>query len=172
MKETRDATVFKDHVLGMLEQATYTPSLDSDARISKEEEARIKEVLTFVIVGDVFAVGDCAMIEGAPLAQTAQVADQEAAYVAKLLNEGDKIDAFKFHNKGMLAYVGGAHALAGKVPIIGKFTGRLGFFAWRSTYWFMQLSMRNRFMLATDWVRTMIFGRDLTRLGARSKIQD
>merc|ERR1719447_2470826 len=51
MKETADATVFKDHVLKKMEEAAYWHALDSDMRVSSEEEEKIRELLTFVVVG-------------------------------------------------------------------------------------------------------------------------
>merc|ERR1719384_2832182 len=51
MKETADATRFKDHVLEKLEEASYIHALDSDLTMSSEERERIKEALTFVVVG-------------------------------------------------------------------------------------------------------------------------
>eukprot|EP00933_Yihiella_yeosuensis_P037423 TRINITY_DN31359_c0_g1_i1.p1 TRINITY_DN31359_c0_g1~~TRINITY_DN31359_c0_g1_i1.p1 ORF type:complete len:437 (-),score=65.04 TRINITY_DN31359_c0_g1_i1:103-1368(-) len=51
MKETADATVFKDHILTRLEQASYYHALDGDLDMSPEEEKKVKELLTFVVVG-------------------------------------------------------------------------------------------------------------------------
>lgn len=41
MKETADATVFKDHVLRKLEEAAYWHALDGDLALSPEEEATV-----------------------------------------------------------------------------------------------------------------------------------
>jgi len=305
MKETADATRFKDHVLARLEEASYIHALDSDIALSAEEEARIKECLTFVVVGggptgvelsgeltdflqsegkrlypdlvqyikvhmftfdvlntfdrelqehairhlrkkqqvdlhleafvtkvtptelfakssdqkeyqvkygtlvwcagvkphafvtdygfemnergsqilvdkclrvkgesDIYALGDCCTIEDYWLPQTAQVANQQGEFLAKHLSEGrpsDDAKPFVFHSKGMMAYLGGMSAVMSKLPGLNKMTGFVAFLGWRFTYWFLQLSMRNRFMLGTDWLRTLIFGRDLTRFGKRSR---
>lgn len=304
MKETADATVFKDHILTKLEEASYYHALDSDLHMSQEEELKMRQLLTFVVVGggptgvelaaeltdflhqegvkqyghlknhisvymitydflgpfdrelqeyglahlqkkqgisihlnafvqsvekdvvhvkvgdnkfsikygtivwcagikphqfvkdfgfkmsdrgtqilvdgamkvkgedDIYAIGDCATVEDYWLPQTAQVANQQGQYLAQVLNNWDTNQApkpFKFFNKGMMAYLGSFNAVMGKLPGLNRITGFIAFLGWRFTYWFLQLSMRNRFMLTTDWFRTLIFGRDLTRFGPRSK---
>ncbi|CAJ1380687.1 unnamed protein product [Effrenium voratum] len=287
MKETADATRFKDHVLEKLEEANYYTVLDNDPNMSEEEKAKIQELLTFVVVGggptgvelcgeltdflynegarlyghlksfirvhmftydllntfdqelqdyaishlrkkqnvqvhlgafvqkvephvvhvklgessmsirygtlvwcagikphpfvksfgfamnergsqilvdrflkvkgedDIFAIGDCSTIEDYWLPQTAQVANQEGQYLAKCLSNKDSsnIKPFEFHNKGMMAYLGGFNAVMANLPGVNRITGFIAFLGWRFTYWFLQLSMRNRFMLSTDWFR-------------------
>lgn len=302
MKETADATRFKDHVLEKLEQASYIHALDSDLSVSEEEMARIKEALTFVVVGggptgvelageltdflqaegarlypeltkhiavhmftfdflntfdqelqvhamrhlrkrqgvdvhieafvtkvtknelfakrgdeefhvrygtlvwcagvkphdfvknygfqmnerntqilvdrnmrvrgeeNIFALGDCCTIEDYWLPQTAQVANQQGQYLAKALSgKFDPKKPFVFHSKGMMAYLGGFSAVMNKLPGLNHLTGFVAFLGWRFTYWFLQLSLRNRYMLSTDWLRTLVFGRDITRFGTRSR---
>jgi NADH:ubiquinone reductase (non-electrogenic) len=303
MKETADATRFKDHVLAKLEEASYIHALDSNLGMSAEEEARIQECLTFVVVGggptgvelaaeltdflqaegakmypelrkfikvhmftfdvlstfdrelqehairhlrrkqqvdlhlesfvtkvtenelfakeadvtyqvkygtlvwcagvkphdfvkdfgfamnergtqiltdtnlavkdekDIYAIGDCCTIEDYWLPQTAQVANQQGQYLAKVISKGTAGTGkpFVFHSKGMMAYLGGASAIMSKLPGLNSLTGFVAFLGWRFTYWFLQLSVRNRFMIATDWLRTLVFGRDLTRFGRRSR---
>jgi len=121
----------------------------------------------------IWALGDCATIDDYWLPQTAQVAKQQAIYLAKDLNSAHQVGypskPFKFHSLGMMAYLGGHNALMSHLPGIDKLTGFLAFLSWRSCYWGLQLSMRNRYMLATDWIRTILFGRDLTRFGPASK---
>jgi len=301
MKETMDATKFKDHILEKLEEASYWHALDSDLQVSPEEEKKIKSLLTFVVVGggptgvelageltdflmnegcdlygtvkdyitvhmitydvlntfdkelqeyamghlakkqgvqihlgafvqevgedfvtakmsneemvtfecgtlvwcagikphkfikdfnfpmnergsqilvdgmmrvkgetDIYALGDCATIDGYWLPQTAQVANQQAQYLAKHLN-AKTADQFEFRSKGMMAYLGGYNAIMSKLPGVNRITGFMAFMGWRFTYWFLQLSIRNRYMLSTDWLRTILFGRDLTRFGPASK---
>ena len=45
-----------------------------------------------------------------------------------------------------------------------KSSGSLGFGLWRSVYLSKQVSGRNRLLVAVDWFKTKIFGRDITRL--------
>lgn len=61
------------------------------------------------VLNDVFVIGDCAVIADQPtLPKTAQVASQEAAYLAKALNKGtlEEGNPFKFRNLGTMTYLG------------------------------------------------------------------
>eukprot|EP00752_Nemacystus_decipiens_P007861 g7023.t1 len=166
----------------------------------------------------VFALGDCSVVEDKPLPQTAQVASQQGAYLARLFSRGFEFSAsvpqksgssdeegeapgvtpddgtpdpegkdgkvplseklglsvvqgkfakpFQFLNLGILAYTGAGGALAqvqvGKESV--KTTGATGYLLWRSIYLSKQVSWRNRLLVGTDWLKTRIFGRDITRL--------
>ena len=103
---------------------------------------------------DVYVIGDAATIEHEPLPATAQVANQQAKYLARRLNalvrHPDRAPAapFKFQNAGSLAYVGDWEAVFDRTKAArgpkGKETGRLAWLLWRSAYFTMTLSMRNK----------------------------
>ncbi|KXN88434.1 Internal alternative NAD(P)H-ubiquinone oxidoreductase A2, mitochondrial [Leucoagaricus sp. SymC.cos] len=125
---------------------------------------------------DVWAIGDAANVESAPLPATAQVASQKAKYLASKLNKlaRDKEcpKPFVFHNQGSLAYVGNWKAIydrsstlpeGEKDKFMSKETGRLAWLLWRSAYFTMTLSWRNKILVPTYWFLNWIFGRDLTR---------
>ena len=59
----------------------------------------------------------------------------------------------KLSHQGTMAYLGGLTAIMANLPGVSRITGFVAFLGWRFTYWFLQLSMRNRFMLVTDWLR-------------------
>eukprot|EP00128_Syssomonas_multiformis_P017223 Colp12_sorted_trinity150504_noHs@10067 len=64
--------------------------------------------------GEVYAIGDCATIEGNDLPATAQVANQKGKYLAKALNQlarGKEPAPFSYRHMGMMTYVGGYRAL-------------------------------------------------------------
>eukprot|EP00594_Rhizosolenia_setigera_P014086 CAMPEP_0178965062 /NCGR_PEP_ID=MMETSP0789-20121207/16048_1 /TAXON_ID=3005 /ORGANISM="Rhizosolenia setigera, Strain CCMP 1694" /LENGTH=673 /DNA_ID=CAMNT_0020649955 /DNA_START=62 /DNA_END=2083 /DNA_ORIENTATION=+ len=97
---------------------------------------------------------------------TATLAEKVSAFA---MNDGEYAAPFQFLNLGILAYTGGGSALAqlqvtpnesGRV----KGRGKVGFGLWRSVYLTKQVSWRNRVLVATDWVKTQLFGRDITRL--------
>ncbi|KAF9224927.1 NDE1, mitochondrial external NADH dehydrogenase [Gyrodon lividus] len=120
---------------------------------------------------DVWAIGDAAIIKTAVLPATAQVANQKAKYLAKKLNkivkEQEHAKPFEFHNQGSLAYLGDWKAIydrsTAETGIKTKESGRLAWLLWRSAYFTMTLSIRNKILVPTYWFLNWIFGRDLTR---------
>ena len=149
-------------------------------------------------VDDVFAVGDAARCrppgDDEPVPQTAQVAGQQGAFVARLLNRRYDLRAtppslraddasaaaawlrlrgcgdaptFAFLNLGLLAYVGGGEALS-QLQLgdyrVGAYAGSAAYLLWRSVYIVKQVATRNRVLVTFDWIKTAIFGRDITRL--------
>jgi NADH dehydrogenase FAD-containing subunit len=118
----------------------------------------------------VFAIGDCAIIDGQPLPATAQgmptliflskclsdpffctVANQKAKYLTKKLNKivkgKEHSEPFVFHNMGSLAYVGDWHAVFDRSKadtLQTKEAGRLAWLLWRSAYFTRTLSIRNK----------------------------
>jgi NADH:ubiquinone reductase (non-electrogenic) len=117
------------------------------------------------------------------LPATAQVAGQEGAYVAALLAGGQLARApapapgatprvevvhgtapFRYVHKGQLAYLG-----AGRAALDLPFSGPLGVLRgwavgelWRGLETWMQISARNRWMVASDWARSWWFGRNMS----------
>jgi len=152
--------------------------------------------------GSILVIGDAACMQtnpndpGTAMPQTAQVAGQQGAFAARLLNRRydltqtpprlaenfdgfsklriwlfvrglDEAPEFTFLNLGILAYVGGGEALAqvqlGDVPIF-NYAGNVAFALWRSVYLVKQVATRNRALVTFDWVKSELFGRDITRL--------
>jgi len=175
--------------------------LDMTKRI--EEQAALQNVARGKLVVDpwlrvkgcpgVYAIGDCAMVEGSVYPATAQVAAQQGSFLARLFSRNYNLSSegsvptcigrvglgqnvpsatagyakgFQFLNLGILAYLGDSQALAqiqvDEATIKGS--GISGFALWRSVYLTKQVSMRNRVLVALDWLKTRSFGRDLTRL--------
>ncbi|KIM41515.1 hypothetical protein M413DRAFT_445500 [Hebeloma cylindrosporum] len=123
---------------------------------------------------DVWAIGDAAQITDAHLPATAQVASQKGKYVMKKVNrlgrDQESPDPFAFHNQGSLAYIGNWKAIYDRPSAEGsqdgfmsKETGRVAWLLWRSAYFTMTLSVRNKILIPTYWFLNWIFGRDITR---------
>ncbi|KAH9836093.1 FAD/NAD-P-binding domain-containing protein [Rhodofomes roseus] len=119
---------------------------------------------------NVWALGDAAMIRGMPLPATAQVANQKAKYLWKKLNavvkERPAQEPFRFHNAGSLAYIGDWQAIydrTGAEKAKGKEAGRFAWLLWRSAYFTMTLSWKNKILVPMYWFMNWIFGRDMSR---------
>ncbi|GLC74175.1 tubulin alpha 1 [Pleodorina starrii] len=110
------------------------------------------------------------------LPATAQVANQQGKYLAKVFSgtkitgdpELDKASAesvkpFRYFHKGSAAYVGSDKAVF-DLPRLGPLTGTGAGFVWKSYETMSQFSFRNQCLVAADWVRTKIFGRDISRV--------
>lgn len=96
--------------------------LDQDSRVKVDPYLAVRDFR------NIYALGDCAQIEGADLPATTQVAQQQGKYLAQALNRkalGKKVKPFVYRNLGMLVYVGNSRALAEIGPIHWK-----GFGAW------------------------------------------
>ena len=50
------------------------------------------------------------------------------------------------------------------VPQIGPIMGLFAGLAWRGFETWSQISFRNQVLVATDWARTKLFGRDTSRV--------
>ncbi|KAG1742979.1 FAD/NAD(P)-binding domain-containing protein [Suillus occidentalis] len=119
---------------------------------------------------DVWAIGDAANIKGQLHPATAQVANQKGKYLARKLNkivkDQEHTKPFEFQNQGSLAYLGDWKAIYDRSSadtVKTKETGRVAWLLWRSAYFTMTLSIRNKILVPTYWFLNWIFGRDLTR---------
>ncbi|KAF8580746.1 FAD/NAD(P)-binding domain-containing protein [Ramaria rubella] len=147
------------------------PLIESISEFSKDEKTGsllVNEQLNVVrqdnqsVVEDIWAIGDACVVESgqARLPATAQVAYQEAKYVAKILNTIGKCGyatpkPFNFNNMGKLAYLGDWRAVydrsgAKSGPKTTE-TGRVAWLLWRSAYFSMTLSWRNKILVPVYW---------------------
>lgn len=164
--------------------APFTRSLElpksPGGRIGVDEWLRIPSI------PDVFAIGDCSgfleSTEKAVLPALAQVAERQGKYLARLLNRIGKAgggqankatnidlgDQFVYKHLGSMATVGRYKALVDlrqSKEVKGlTLAGFVSWFIWRSAYLTRVVSWRNRFYVATNWLTTLIFGRDISRI--------
>ena len=100
---------------------------------------------------------------------TAQVAKQQAIYLAHEMNEEARAHgasagrpAFDFKLQGEMAYVGKNVSVAGLGEegsfVIGD--AYLTNLMWRAAYWWMLPDLRSMAAVPTDWLKTVVFGRD------------
>jgi NADH dehydrogenase len=135
---------------------------DDRLRVKLETEGNGEEKPEAVLQ-DVYAIGDCAAIEGTMYPATAQVANQKAEWLAKRLNRNDFDKAgFTWKNMGVMAYIGNWNALF-QGGGGGNISGRAAWIIWRGAYLTKSVSIRNRILIPIYWFINWIFGRDITR---------
>ncbi|RMZ76729.1 hypothetical protein DV737_g4690, partial [Chaetothyriales sp. CBS 132003] len=112
------------------------------------------------------------------LPATAQRANQQGQYLGRKFNKiaaaipgfrANEVDfgdldeavykAFEYHHMGSLAYVGNAAIF--DFNGLNFSGGLLAVYLWRSIYFAQSVSLRTRILLAMDWSKRALFGRDL-----------
>ena len=155
-----------------LKETRFTEALGlekgKNGRILVDEYLRVKGY-----ENSIWAIGDSAMNESQPLPQLAQVARQQSLYLADILNGKRKENEkpFQFFNLGSMASVGELKGLydGSKFGVEGeeiKLPGMTGFLAllmWRSVYWGRQVGIENKILIPLYWMKTFLFGRDVSR---------
>jgi NADH dehydrogenase len=117
---------------------------------------------------EVFALGDCAHCrgeDGAPLATTAQVANQQSPVLADNLLRaltGKPLRPFKYHHLGELMSLGANHAVADMGAL--KIRGFLAWWIWRTIYLYKMRWWNNRFRIMLDWTCDLVLPRDSSRV--------
>lgn len=105
------------------------------------------------------------------LPPTAQVAQQQGEYLAKVLNkvpfeklgnEGGFTPQFEYNHMGSMAYLGGEHA-AIDAPGIGVSSGLMTYIIWKGVYWGRGISNTMRINLIMGWAKSWFLGRDTSR---------
>lgn len=141
-----------DNLLWKIKKDQKTGSVITDSRLrvklvgEKDGDQKPEAILK-----DVFALGDCAIVEGTSYPATAQVASQKAYWLSKRLNKGDIEKAgFTWKNMGVMAYIGNWKALfqGGEG---GNISGRLAWLIWRGAYLTKSVSWRNKILIPTYW---------------------
>ncbi|EEH21181.1 hypothetical protein PABG_03412 [Paracoccidioides brasiliensis Pb03] len=83
----------------------------------------------------------------------------------KVLRRIKQIGPFQYSHQGSLAYIGKERAVADVSWLSGNIAsgGTLTYLFWRSVYLSMCFSTRNRVLVAFDWFKAKLFGRDVSR---------
>ncbi|KKA29086.1 hypothetical protein TD95_005235 [Thielaviopsis punctulata] len=90
---------------------------------------------------------------------------REIENTEKQLRRIKDVKPFKYSHQGSLAYIGSEKAVADLPWFNGNFAsgGSMTFLFWRSAYLSMCFSTRNRVLVINDWVKSKVFGRDVSR---------
>jgi NADH:ubiquinone reductase (non-electrogenic) len=132
---------------------------------SNNHRLLVDEYLRLPAHHNVYALGDCATFPHQNIPATAQVAQQQGAYLARALNRAatrKHVGPFRAKDWGMLAYVGSNRALADLATVKGR--GFTTFLFWRSAYLTRLVSWKNKILVLFDWFKTLVFGRDISRI--------
>lgn len=123
--------------------------------------------------GSIWAIGDAAVCETNPLPQLAQVARQQGLYLGDVLSgkQGEDEKPFSFFSLGSMAslgemkgvYDGSAVGQPGKELKVGKMTGIVALLMWRMAYWGRQTSIENKLAIPFHWMKSAVFGRDISK---------
>lgn len=115
----------------------------------------------------VYLIGDGALFidNGIPLPPTASVAVQEAKFVAQnilLRSQKKEPPPFRFHNRGDMASLG---FMFGVAEVYGRqFKGFPAWIIWKAFKLGMLPRYKNRFQIVADWLITLLFKRDTSKL--------
>ncbi|KAF2477852.1 FAD/NAD(P)-binding domain-containing protein [Lindgomyces ingoldianus] len=148
----------------VVQKDAKTGSVITDDRLRVKLEAEgVGEDKPQAILEDVFALGDCAILEGTSYPATAQVASQKAEWLAKRLNRDDiEQSGFTWKNLGVMAYIGNWNALF-QGSGGGNISGRAAWILWRGAYLTKSVSIRNKILIPMYWFINWLFGRDISR---------
>lgn len=145
--------------LGRIVKDPKTGGFLTDDRLRVQVEGHDHKRTT---IPDVFAMGDCAVVEGTSYPATAQVASQQAVHLGRRLNKGDlEAKPFKFRNLGTMAYLGSWRAIHQSSG--DELKGRAAWILWRTAYLTKSMSVRNKLLIPVYWFVTWVFGRDISR---------
>jgi NADH dehydrogenase len=129
---------------------------------------------------DIFVIGDLCHFrqpDGTPLPGVAPVAMQQGGYVARVIKKrlnGEDIEPFVYRDKGSLAVIGRASAVADLKKF--KFKGFLAWIFWLFVHLMYLVEFENRLMVFTQWAwnyttrnrgARLITGQDLISLKQR-----
>ncbi|KAF7547783.1 hypothetical protein G7Z17_g7482 [Cylindrodendrum hubeiense] len=152
--------------VGKIAKDPKSGGIMTDAHLRVQVRSGDGSDTTTTTLPDVFAIGDCAVVQGQSLPATAQVASQQAVYLGKRLNaktesETKTTPPFSFRNWGTMAYLGGWRAIHQSKG--DELKGRAAWILWRTAYLTKSMSVRNKVMIPIYWLVTWIFGRDISR---------
>ena len=141
-------------------------SFARDVNLPKDRKSRLLIDTYFRVKGyeNIYALGDCCVIENGELPATSQVAQQQGKYLATALSRRARhrpVEQFQYHHLGMLAYIGGNRALADLKNFKGR--GWSTWLFWRSAYLSRIVSLKNKVLVLFDWTKTLVFGRDISQ---------
>jgi NADH dehydrogenase len=144
--------------------STLATELDRETGAGLDRAGRISVGPDLTLPGhpEVFAIGDMTLLHDAqgtavPLPGVAPVAMQEGRYAASAIRarlRGQQPKPFRYHDKGNLATIGRAMAVA---EIKGlQLSGVIAWFTWLFVHLFYLIGMQNRLIVFTRWTWSFV----------------
>jgi NADH:ubiquinone reductase (H+-translocating) len=135
------------------------------AETDKSGRIKVGPDLTLPRFRNIFVIGDLAVCldhSGKPLPGVAQVAMQGGAYAAKSIvakaKSGEDLPPFKYFDKGSLAVIGRAAAVANAFGV--KLSGLPAWFVWAFIHLMYIVEFRNRVLVFIQWAfQSLTFNR-------------
>lgn len=124
---------------------------DRTGRVKVEPDLSVKKYPNVYVIGDAAYLED---EEGIPLPALAPVATQQGKFVANILKQTstltDKKPEFKYFDKGTMATIGRAKAVADVRGL--KFSGFFAWFLWSFVHILFLIGYRNRMRVFVEWM--------------------
>ncbi len=141
---------------------TLDTPLDPQGRVIVEPDLSIPHYPEIFVIGDAAC---CIGKDQKPLPAVSPVAIQQGGYVARLIKNQipkEKRPPFKYFNKGSMATIGKAKAIA----MIGKFqfSGLFAWFMWCFVHIVYLIGFRNRLTVMLEWILFYLTGQRGARL--------
>lgn len=132
-------------------------SLAAEAGATLDKVGKVMVAPDFTVPGhpEIFVIGDLAHLDdkdGKPLPGVAQPAIQAGRYVAKAIERrlrGQKIEPFRYRDKGNLAEIGRAAAVADLGWL--RLTGFLAWIIWLFVHLMNNVEFQNRLLVLVQW---------------------
>jgi NADH dehydrogenase len=126
-------------------------------KVPQDSYGRVKVGADLTIPDEpwIFVIGDaahCLGRDGKPLPGIAPVAMREGQYVAELINKDllpEQRTPFTYRDRGMLATIGRAQAVAQIGPI--RTSGPIAWALWCIVHIFFLIGLRNRIRVMSEW---------------------
>ncbi|MBU6428406.1 MAG: NAD(P)/FAD-dependent oxidoreductase, partial [Cyanobacteria bacterium REEB65] len=138
--------------------------LGRDLGIPLDRVGRVPVQADLTLPGDpkVFVIGDLALAiqDGQPLPGLAAVAQQQGRYVAAIIAgdlHGLPRKPFRYNDKGNLATIGRAAAIAEFAKARIQLTGLLAWLAWLLVHLLLLIGFRNRLLVLIQWAWAYAF---------------
>lgn len=144
--------------------ANYAPT----AQVASQEGAFLARLFNQMAKTEEIESKLSALSEEQAKAKNQEARDQifgEIKDLQKRLRRVKQMGPFEYSHQGSLAYIGSEKAVADISWLTGNLAsgGQLTYLFWRSAYLSMCFSTRNRVLVIMDWLKSYIFGRDVSR---------